>query len=613
MIEVDDAISQYMRSPAVSKSLTRSVSLVLPHIVLTFWFIFVGVAVWRHAARSTQPPIYDALTYAGKAKNVWAALRGKRMLELLHTRPADRPPGSVVMSYPFGFDATFHGFHFRSVFIPFVLACLAVCMAGFRERPSRTAHWRLVCLGLCVSSMPIFFQFEYSDAAPSPVFWGLVDNFMAGVSGVAAAATIQSLRRSSLVWLGVALLASAFSFLIKPAGLLTMGLVTSCFVTMATLGLLSPRLTEAERRRGQRFLYCGILLAALLHGFTVAAAFVSSYLSPANVSFYAGAVALLRRDMVTPVTVRLLHRSIHTSIGYPLLASLLLATVLCLAREQRSGKAGEHRLPGFSLGLAGFAVAAFTLGALFVVETDLTTVRYSVPSVLMGIIFLVPLLLRVSQTAPAWGKTVLTFLWSLPPLSLGCLLLFSAPSVRAQRLAGVNLTSGGTAEEVRQAGRLIEKLRRQDRWAVVYSFYSGSATAAFECVGHWRQLIEPGRPNFRVRLPLDWRRPPAFRLNDIATADYVLFSPLRDPALRRRAVSPGTLMTFEQESALFHALFMDLGEGAGVQVAWDGESARLLRVTNAAALSQALIALLDDYTMRAEFLSANPELAKAKR
>lgn len=249
------------------------------------------------------------------------------------------------MSYPFGFDGTFHGFHFRSVFIPVVLSCLAVFLAGFPEGRTGSARWALVLLALCVSSMPIFFQFEYADALPSPVYWGLVDNFIATVSGIAAAATVQSLRRTSLAWLSLALLASAFSFLIKPARLLTM--------------------------------------------------------------------------------------------------------------------------------------------------------------------------------------------------------------------------------------------------------------------------VARGRRRFMVRLPLDWQRPPSFGLSDMVESDYLIFSPLRDPAARERAVSRNEIVTFAQESALVHALFTNLGESAGVRVEWDGRFARLLRVENAETLRMALTSLLAHYTMRAEFLAANPEFAKA--
>ncbi len=589
----------------------RASPVLIPQIVVGLWFLFVGAAVWGHAARSTQPPIYDALTYAAKAKEVWTAVGQGRVLELLNISPADRPPGSVLMSYPFGFDGTFHGFHFRSVFIPVVLAYLAVGIAGLGEGSPRSAPWTLVRLGLCVSCMPILFQFEYSDALPSPASWGLVDNFAAGVSAVAAAATVQGVRRSSLAWMSLALLASAFAFLIKPAGLLTMGLVTACLVTITSLELLSPRLLHAEKKRCRRFLFGGMLLAAVLQGGTIAAAFTSSYLSPANVSFYGGAVTLLRSQMAHPVTPGLLHWTIHTSVGYPLLASLLLTTVLYLVRERRSGEAAKGRLPPLAVGLAGFAAASFAIGAAWVFATDLTQVRYAMPSLLMGIVFLVPLVLRVSQSAAPWGKAGLGLLWALPPLSVGCLLL-GTPPVGAQRLMGVNLTSDGTREEVRAADRLIEELRGKGRGAVVYSFYSGSATAAFECVSHWRRMLEPRRRNFHVRLPLDWRQPPSFRLNSMAKATYVLFSPLRDPATRRRVISTKTLETFEQESALFHALFTDLDETAGVRVEWEVPTARLLEVTDAEALRRALTALLDGYTMRAEFLSANPGFASSE-
>lgn len=575
--------------------------------MVVLWLVFVGATVWRHAARSTQPPIYDALTYASKAKHAWAAADGGRVLELLNTEPANRPPGTVLMSYPFGFDGTFHGFHFRSVFLPALLAYLAVWMAGSPEPRSRTDAWTLVRLGLCVSSMPIFFQFEYTDALPSPVYWGLVDNFTAGVSAVAAAATLRGLGRSSLAGMGVAFLASAFSFLIKPAGLLTMGLVTGCFATVAGLEALSPGLPDAEKKRRVRFLFGGLLLAIVLQGGILAAAVTSAYLSPANVSYYGEAVALLRSQMAAPVTASLLHWSIHTSIGYPLLASVFVSTALGLVRR-RSGDADGDPLPSLVVGAAWLGAASFAVGCLWTLATDLTQVRYAMPSFLMGVIFLVPLVLRVSQKAPRWGRVALGFLWSLPPLGLGCLLLLGSPPVRAQRLMGVNLTSDGTAEEVRAADRLIEELRRGGRGASVYSFYSGSATAAFECVGYWRKLVEPGR-SFRVRLPLDWVRPPSFRLEDIVTARYVLFSPLPDPSARRLVVSRRTIATFEEESALFHALFTDLDEAAGVRVDWDGESARLLRVTDAVALRAALTALLEGYTLRPEFLSANPELA----
>ena len=48
-------------------------------------------------------------------------------------------------------------------------------------------------------------------------------------------------------------------------------------------------------------------------------------------------------------------------------------------------------------------------------------------------------------------------------------------------------------------------------------------------------------------------------------------------------------------------------------MAWDGKCARLLRVRNAEALKRAVASLLCGYTLRAEFLAANPEFAQGPR
>jgi hypothetical protein len=532
-----------------------------------------------------QPPIYDALTYAGKAMTAWAAIGEGRFLDLLSAPPPNRPPGSVAMSYPFGFDRTFHGFHFRSVFVPVVLLGLAVWIAGSPE--DSTDAWSRPLLGLAVSSMPILFQFEISDALPAPVYWGLVDNFMAGVSAVAAGAVVRGLRLSSLAWTALGFGAAAFSLLVKPAGLVTMGLVTLAFVTVSLV----------DRR--WRFLLAGLVLAAVVEGGILAAALASPYLSPGTVAFYRGAVSLLREEMASPVTTSRLLFTLHTSVGLPLAASLLLAVGLWVLR-------GRQRFP-FALLLVPPAAAAFAAGVLWIAATDLWQVRYGMPSFLMGVVFLVPFVLRVSAASPRWGRLALHSLWALGPLVLACLLPLRAPAVGVQRLWGVNLTSAGTREEVRRAERLIDSLDRRGRGAKLYSFYSGGSTAAFESVGYWKRLLDPTGHNFQVRLPLDWLTPPVFRVERIVSAEYVLFNPMRRREARDRTLARRSLTTFQEESALFHALFTGLDETSGVSVEWDG-GVRLLRVTDSATLRRVLVASLRGYAHRPAFSRANPDL-----
>jgi hypothetical protein len=499
------------------------------------------------------------------------------------------------MSYPFGFDGTFHGFHFRSVVLPVFLVCLAVVIAGAPARASPGGAWSVVLFALTVASAPVLYQFEYSDAFPSPVYWGLVDNFLVGLSALAAAAAVRSVTLESLAWAAVAFAVSAFSLLVKPAGLVTLGLVDAVFFFVAALD-----------RRPRRFLLGAVLLATAIQGATLYAVFRSEYPSAANISFYGGSMALLRSQMAALVTPALLHRMLHTSLGYPLLAALLVAVILVFLPPASPGGERERRFSRSSLLLGASAALAAGAGVVEVLATDLTQIRYALPCFFIGIVLVTPLVLRVDATAPRRARTALRLLWCVPVFAVGSLLCLESPPVAAQRLAGVNLTSDGAADEVRRADRLVDQMRDEGQEAVVYSFYSGSATASFECVAHWRKLLDPALASFRVRLPLDWIHPPAFRLDEMSMARYLLFTPVPDPAERERAVAVEKVATFEQEKALFHALATDLDEAAGVRVEWEGRALRLLVVADGAALRAHFVRALKGRSLRPEFLEANP-------
>jgi hypothetical protein len=73
----------------------------LPLVILALWFLALGSFLWP-ACNSAQPPLYDAASYAAKGKYVWASIAEGKFMTLLATPPSIRPPGTVLMSYPFG-------------------------------------------------------------------------------------------------------------------------------------------------------------------------------------------------------------------------------------------------------------------------------------------------------------------------------------------------------------------------------------------------------------------------------------------------------------------------------------------------------------------------------
>src|SRR3954453_11335874 len=98
------------------------------------WLCVVGLAEWFYAIAETEPPEWDVLNYAAKGLYFWDAIGHGKLLGLFDVEPTNRPPGTVLMSYPFGFSKAYGPFYFRSVFFPL---CLVVCgvyiVAYFRE------------------------------------------------------------------------------------------------------------------------------------------------------------------------------------------------------------------------------------------------------------------------------------------------------------------------------------------------------------------------------------------------------------------------------------------------------------------------------------------------
>jgi hypothetical protein len=92
----------------------------------------LGLGIWLHTRATTQPPLGDAFSYYAKAYYFWADWRGGQGFHPFDIWPFFRPPGTVLMSYPFGFNADPQWFFFRSVFFPAILMLLAAVIVSHR-------------------------------------------------------------------------------------------------------------------------------------------------------------------------------------------------------------------------------------------------------------------------------------------------------------------------------------------------------------------------------------------------------------------------------------------------------------------------------------------------
>src|SRR4051812_25178446 len=80
------------------------------------WVTFVGVASWQKVRLAQQPPVWDVQSYFSKAQGFWTQVGSRVLPNPFNVEPTIRPPGTILMSYPFGFSQDFHGFYFRSFF-----------------------------------------------------------------------------------------------------------------------------------------------------------------------------------------------------------------------------------------------------------------------------------------------------------------------------------------------------------------------------------------------------------------------------------------------------------------------------------------------------------------
>jgi hypothetical protein len=572
--------------------------------VVVLWLVFVAWAVWRHVQISEQPLVYDAITYWLKARNLWGEIAQGHFVNPFNIDPTTRPPGTVLMSYPFGFDASVKGFLFRSIFLGIALTVAAVLVVTLM--PPRNAHsWNVACVALFAAALPMFYHFEYSGVAPS--YWGLTDSFLAGLSALACAAAILGATRRSWGWTALAALLASVAFLTKPAGLLVMAAVIGTwFIFAVAAGSAAQkrlRLGSGERRT----LYIAAIVFAGLCGPVVLAGFRSSYFSDENFKFGDGALRELMENWATPP----LHSLIQTSFGYGPIIALAACVIAGLYWLRTANRASAYA--GRALIVAGLLATTMHMTAglwFFVIKTGGSQIRYFYPFALMAMISVLPLAFSILDAASPKTQAVVRALLLALPLNLTILLAQWSPSSEWQRITGVTLAAHPAGPDFRLGLKALEAVRQQGAGATIHSVYSASLETTGEIDSLWifERRAHPDLPNFGTTGPIDWQRSTTFRLREIGAARFILFFPIRDPRERERRLGMASVDSYPAEKSFFEAWLSGLGEQDGVQVFGETDRARLLKVVDPGRLERTLDTLRRSRKWRPVFEAANPQM-----
>lgn len=574
----------------------------LPHLLVMIWLLYLGITIWQHALHSVQPPLYDPLGYMQKAMHFWQALERGELFNPLNLEPMSRPPGTILMSYPFGFTPDFHGFHFRSVFLPILCMVAAVYTVAGKTR-ERTSGWWVAAIALLCSSLPMFYHFDWVEGLHSPTRWGLVDNFQAGIAAMGTAATVRSLMTRSLLWLLFGALLAAFTLLIKPSGLMIMALIGLIWIMFVALEWFRASKHKHHDSSLRAYVFKGGSSILIIYICITALCVFSGYLSMSNFAYAQQALKVMRDMLQLPFQQILLL--FHHSSGEVLPLWVLWVGVLFMYRflTVREG----NKPPVGVLGLLVGSLFVWSLGTWYwlVVQAGGSQIRYFYPFMLMGVVCMIPSALFIWPQVNRIIRKILMVICFLPALNIGGLLAAGdSPSITWQKIAGVSISVGADREEVRQAYTFLHELRKVKKDAIVYSFSNGVPSFIFENVGMYEEIIHPELSVFHLVIPLDWVRGFGVRVDEILSCDYILIRKVgSSDASGLLAVKK--LDSFGAESLAFEIWLSTLNTQSGVETVSDGQVLRLLRIVDRNALNHAIDTFVSARSWRPEFLAAN--------
>src|SRR6185312_2524591 len=404
---------------------------------LIAWLLIAAHGIWHYAYLETEPPVFDALSYVQKAHAFWTAVATGKHFNPFNLAPQIRPFGTVFFTHPFGFSTDFHRFFFLTNFLPAIFLIIAALIAiGPLRKLDHKQRLVVAVTLICLSSMPVYFQFATSGDFRFMGTWGFVDILFGAISALACAFVVASMRGRFLLWTTLSALCAILSILIKPVGLAIMAEV---FAAWSALTFTQWRCHRLELKTAIR----GGVVFVVLFGITGLILRNSQYFSHENYEYGLSSMKLLHAEQQTFPTVIQILEKIRVSIGLP----VLILWILCLACASRA----RQWMPVIC------SLAIFFSGCyLWLDRTNVNHVRYFFPFPLMAIVFVLPAL---TQSAKIWNNKRLAILslLALPTIAMGILLSIPRPSANAQFALGMNLIANRNADVVKQANALVAK------------------------------------------------------------------------------------------------------------------------------------------------------------
>jgi hypothetical protein len=575
-----------------------------PEVCVLSWLVFLGVAVWRHVRVTEQPPIFDSLTYYWKAYSFWQAIHLGNIVDPLNLQPTFRPPGTIAMSYPFGFDPDPRGFYFRSVFLPAVLLTFAVLVAASRRRQELTERWYVALTAIFFSTPSLLYWFAIIPGASTTSYWGLVDGFLAGIAALAAAAAWKSVKQNSCTWtLAVALL-SSFCIVIKPSGTFLAALIGVLWVFLTFVRIITTKVaTRARTFKSWMRVILGALTIAIMDVTVLAASVNSQYLSEPNIAYGQKMIVVARAELKVPLLS--LWRLGLEGLGAPLMLWMSLAIVIvisgCFAARRQRYELDESVLY-CAAALAAVFAALFGGWFWLFFSGGQAVIRYAVPFFMVAMVLMVPPVVGFRMAARSLTIASI-FIMLGGSVNLAMLLARSSPGLVWQRWSGVSISPGLPFPPMTEFKRFVEQPRAKRTF--VYSLDIDEADEILDSLSGTRWIFHPELAPISIRRPVKWDGPTTYHIDELLSSDYLLFRPVAQPSWQEVRAAGTFVPSFERECLIFRTWASSLTSADGVDVVVDFPSAKILAIRDRAQFRRSLMRVLPGHRWRPVFTEAN--------
>ena len=74
----------------------------VPNLCAGLGLVIIAVGLALAASAATEPPVWDSLSYVQKGFSFWQAVGVGKWFNPFNLPMTVRPPGTILMSYPFG-------------------------------------------------------------------------------------------------------------------------------------------------------------------------------------------------------------------------------------------------------------------------------------------------------------------------------------------------------------------------------------------------------------------------------------------------------------------------------------------------------------------------------